>query len=95
MLYEQACLALVLGGLSTLNWEDPERRTPTCIHEVRLEDGYPNTKLALVLSRFGEPVRFDWRLWGDDFGDVHVDESNRASPAAVADEVLMQVAEFA
>lgn len=92
-MYEQACLREVMRGLSGLAPEGPDV-APYNIHEVRLEGEYPDTRLVVRLSRLGPPATLEWGLWSDDFGEVP-DESNRASPAQVADDVMIQVYEFA
>jgi hypothetical protein len=93
-MYEQACIREVMKDLAGLVLRDPGEFLPVNVHGVRLEGSFPDTKLILTLSRRGPPDEFVWRLWGDDFGEVLPDESNRAGPTAVACEVMIEVYEF-
>jgi hypothetical protein len=93
-MYEQACIREVMGSLASSIVSDPTAALPLNVHGVRLDGVYPETRLILTLSRIGSPEELEWRLWGDDFGEVLPDDSNRPGPKIVASEVMTQVYEF-
>lgn len=92
-MYEQACLREVLRALAEIGVDDPKDRVPINIHSVGLEGRHPETKLVLALSRQAAPTVIEWRLWGDDFGEVP-EGGPRPSPESVAAQVELTVWEF-
>lgn len=65
-MHERECLDQ--AKLAVSDFEKPE-----LIHDIRLEDSYPDTRLIVGVSHLRDPtdVELDWQLWGGmDFGDV-------------------------
>jgi hypothetical protein len=87
--YEQACLREVLRVLMDVPVDDPLVRLPVDLHEVRLDGEFPDTKVVIVASRGGDLAALEWEIWGNDFGVVRPDDSNRGSPLAVADQIMI------
>src|SRR4051794_26362471 len=39
------------------------KRDLTIIHDIRLEDSYPDTRIVVDVQRFARRATLDWRLW--------------------------------
>lgn len=91
--YEQACLREVLLILAEILAHDMRRTVPVSVFAVGLRHQFPETELWIDLARGESSWTLSWKLWGDEFGVV-TDEANRASPAAVGDDIMIQVSEL-